>query len=385
MWIQFKKEMLELFRDKKNLLLTIIIPIVFMPLLMVASIFLGTHVAKNELEKTKYYMLSEEIPLFFKEHLNQMNNFELLDFNEDYPNLIKQKKLSFALSFKKNEFEIFYNASDLISDSTQSVQRIINQLNQLHTQNTLKELGLNDQQQADLLNQYSLIQTNLASKEQISTKAIGGVLPFLAIVIMCISAVATSCDICAGEKERQTMETLLLSPNGLLNMLLGKWISITVFSLISGFLMLLSFSVGVIIVKSFLNIEEIKQFFTIMTVRNIIMTMIILIPASGIISALLLTTSSLASSFKEAQSYGSMALMLILAPQGIAISGLLEINNQSQFYPLINLSLWLQSFFNQSPNYMYLLPILLINLFLIGVLIVIAFSLYKNERIIFSQ
>ena len=385
MWIQFSKEMLELFRDKKNLLLTILMPIVFMPLMMLGSFFLASSVAKTEVSKIKHYMFVNDIPDQIQSALQQNENLVLKEFDENYQQLIKKGDISFALAFHNNEYEIFYNGSDFINNHQGMISDIINEQNIIYRKKELLKLGISEEAQTQLLEQFKLTQTNLASQEQISTKAIGGLLPFLAIILMGVSAVATSSDICAGEKERQTMETLMLSPNSILNTLLGKWLAITVFSLISGFLMLLSFAVGITIFKSIMYQPEIIQLFTIMTLPNIFMTMLILIPASGIISSLLLTSSSLASSFKEAQSYGSMVLMLILLPQGIVVSGIIEISNQSIFYPLINLSLWLQSFFNQSAKFASLLPILLVNVALIGALLTVAYSLYKSERIIFKQ
>jgi len=385
MWVQFNKEILELFRDKKNLILTILMPIIFMPLMMIGSIFLAENVAKSEVAKEKKYMFVNKIPDQMQRVLKKNKNFTFKQFNPDYQQMIKDGDISFALAFNNNQYEVFYNGSDFINNHQGMVSKIIDEQNMDYRKAELLKLGISEEKQNLLFEHIKFKQTNLASKEQISTKAIGGLLPFLAIILMCVSAVATSSDICAGEKERQTMETLMLSPNSILNTLMGKWLAITVFSLISGFLMLLSFAVGITIFKSIVNQPEIQQIFTIMTVPNILMTMLILVPASGIISSLLITSSSVASSFKEAQSYGSMVLMLIILPQGIVVTGIIEISNQSIFYPLINLSLWLQSFFNQSAQFSYLIPILFINLALITALLTIAYSLYKSERIIFKQ
>ncbi|MCJ8311686.1 MAG: ABC transporter permease [Saccharospirillaceae bacterium] len=385
MWIQFTKEMLELFRDKKNLLLTILMPIVLMPLMMIGSILLIENVAKTEIDKVKYYILVNEIPTQMQLALDDNSSLAVKDFDPDFKQLIKDGDISFALAFNDNEYEVFYNGSDFINNNQAMISDIIDEQNIEFRISELLKLGLSETEQTSLLTHIKFKQTDLASIEQISTKAIGGLLPFLAIILMAVSAIATSSDICAGEKERQTMETLMLSPNSILNTLMGKWFAVTVFSLISGFLMLLSFSVGITVFKSMIDIAEVQKIFSIMNMPNILMTMLILIPASGIISSLLIATSTIASSFKEAQSYGSIALMLIMLPQGVVMTGIIEISNQSIFYPLINLSLWLQSFFNQSAQFSLLIPIILVNLVLISSLLTIAYSLYKSERIIFKQ
>src|SRR5260221_9155026 len=68
----------------------------------------------------------------------------------------------------------------------------------------------------------------------------GKLFPFMLVLWSLAGALYPAVDLCAGEKERGTMETLLISPAGREEIVLGKFLTVWVFSGGTAFLNLIS-------------------------------------------------------------------------------------------------------------------------------------------------
>src|SRR5213082_4268607 len=69
------------------------------------------------------------------------------------------------------------------------------------------------------------------------------IFPFMLVLWSLAGALYPAVDVCAGEKERGTMETLLISPAGREEIVLGKFLTIWVFSAGTALLNLLSMGI----------------------------------------------------------------------------------------------------------------------------------------------
>lgn len=137
------------------------------------------------------------------------------------------------------------------------------------------------------------------------------VLPFLLLIWALTGAFYPAIDLCAGEKERGTLETLLVSPAERGEIVWGKLLTVMLFSTITSLLNLLSVGLtGTFVVK--VLPEELKH-----VGRPPAMTALwlglALLPMSALFSALCLALASFARSSKEGQYY-LMPLMLITMP-----------------------------------------------------------------------
>src|SRR5213078_2735276 len=70
------------------------------------------------------------------------------------------------------------------------------------------------------------------------------IFPFMLVMWSLAGALYPAVDLCAGEKERGTMETLLISPAGREEIVLGKFLTIWVFSGVTAIMHLLSMSIA---------------------------------------------------------------------------------------------------------------------------------------------
>ena len=142
------------------------------------------------------------------------------------------------------------------------------------------------------------------------------ILPFVMLVWALTGAFYPAIDLCAGEKERGTLETLLSSPARRREIVWGKLLTISVFSIGSALLNLMSMHLTAgIIVKQLASqgSTEIAAALGPMPIHAFGWLVLLLIPMAAFFSALALAVAALARSTKEGQYY-LMPLLLVTLP-----------------------------------------------------------------------
>ncbi len=133
------------------------------------------------------------------------------------------------------------------------------------------------------------------------------IFPFLLVMWSLAGALYPAVDVCAGEKERGTMETLLISPAGREEIVLGKFLTIWVFSAATALLNLVSMGLTTWQFGGVLSQEAT------MGPAALFWCVLLLLPLSAFFSALCLAVGAYARSSKEGQYY-LMPLFLVTMP-----------------------------------------------------------------------
>lgn len=142
------------------------------------------------------------------------------------------------------------------------------------------------------------------------------VLPFVMLVWALTGAFYPAIDLCAGEKERGTLETLLSSPARRNEIVWGKLLTVATFSISSALLNLLSMhSTAGLIVKQLASSGSpaITETLGPLPIHALGWLVLLLLPMAAFFSALALAVAALARSTKEGQYY-LMPLLLVTLP-----------------------------------------------------------------------
>ena len=141
------------------------------------------------------------------------------------------------------------------------------------------------------------------------------VLPVLLLLWALTGAFYPAIDLCAGEKERGTLETLLCSPAERSEIVLGKLLTIMLFSAVTALLNLIS---GGITSWLMLNQIMLHQMMgaTFPSPLTVVWLLLALVPVSALFSALALALAAFARSSKEGQYY-LMPLLLVTTPLAV--------------------------------------------------------------------
>jgi len=133
------------------------------------------------------------------------------------------------------------------------------------------------------------------------------ILPVLMLIWALTGAFYPAVDLCAGEKERGTLETLLCSPAARSEIVVGKLATIMLFSILTAVLNLLSIGL-----TGWMVVAELPGF-GLPSPLAIAVVLVALVPISALFSALCLALAAFARSTKEGQYY-LMPLLLVTMP-----------------------------------------------------------------------
>ncbi|AMV30716.1 ABC-2 family transporter protein [Pirellula sp. SH-Sr6A] len=142
------------------------------------------------------------------------------------------------------------------------------------------------------------------------------ILPFVMLVWALTGAFYPAIDLCAGEKERGTLETLLCSPARRREIVWGKLLTILCFSLGTAILNLLSmYTTASVVMTRFQGAPGNQMISALgpLPLHSLAWLILLVLPISAMFSALALAVASLARSTKEGQYY-LMPLLLVGMP-----------------------------------------------------------------------
>ncbi len=221
---------------------------------------------------------------------------------------------------------------------------------------------------------------NLASDSREIQAVVGGFLPYLIILFCFFGAFYPSLALTAGEKERFTLETLLLAPVTRLEIATGKFVVVFVAAVTAAVLttasMALTFTHGILPHGATAAFQLEFQPLALLLAASLI------VPVAALFAAMLLGVALFARSFKEAQSYAAPLQFLIILPAVASLMPDLETEIKWAWVPLMNVSLLMKELLKG--NYLWdFYAITLISMLALTAVVVWATSLiFRRESVL---
>lgn len=396
MWLVFFKEITELLRDRKTLFFMIALPILIFPLIFGGmAYFTAQAFEKAESKVLKYAVVNAQYASELAKDLAQADKFERVDIgdNTDYAGLIKSDTIDFAIVMPEN-----YSA-DILKSGQLTIALHLNdaQLNLVHNRvNALVQkyadeyqalafstLGVSAEQQSALLNPIELKQISTADQRESWGEKIGGMLPYLLFILCFQGAMFPATDIGAGEKERGTLETLLISPIDRTKIVLGKFLTIACAGATTALITVISMAVWGLVLSRGFAMQFVTDFMSQIGIVDFVLMFLMLIPLVAIFASVLLSISIYARSFKEAQSYMGPLVIFVIIPVMVALMPGVELKGGWSWVPLTNVALAMKELVKGTMDYFQLIAIFgstaVIALLLLG------FCVYwfKQEKVLF--
>ena len=161
-------------------------------------------------------------------------------------------------------------------------------------------------------------------------------LPMILVMMLFLGALYPAVDVTAGEKERGTLETLLVAPVRPVEVMAAKYLTVatiaTVAALTNLLAMGLTFRMG-------LKLEAGVSASLSFTAGQIAVMLACLIPAAFMVSGVALAVASTARGFKEGQSLMTPLALVATVPGMLSLMPGIELNAWTALVPLLNLSL----------------------------------------------
>jgi len=212
----------------------------------------------------------------------------------------------------------------------------------------------------EVLKPFTIQRQNVAPPAKVAGSLLGGMLPYIIIILCMTGAMYPAIDLTAGEKERGTMETILCCPVGRTELVLGKFLMVLTASVGTVVLSLLSMGATFQFAKRVLAgsaPREVLQTVATIDIGGLAGVFLMLLPVAVMLSAALLMVGLFSKSFREAQSYCGPLMLVVIVP---AIAGMLpgmELNASLAVVPLLNVSLVCKEMISGTWHWNYILLI----------------------------
>lgn len=348
----FRKEILEMLRDKRTLFTTIILPVVLYPLLFIGFSSIMSRqtevLEKREATVALIDSLSVRTPdsdAVYRLILESLQNTPHLKVVESPPQLARlygEKSILAVVSFSDSISTggmPTYNLGvrfDAASDEGQVIygklEKSLMQISEQIVARRLKELGEEPQYIKPLvIHQFD---TSTSAKKMGSV--LGVMLPYLMIVMLVTGASVVAADLVAGEKERRTLETLLVSSATRGEIVLGKYLTVFSMAMINVLINLISISFSV---RFFLTQMGMESQGLHLPLGSFLILLLAMVPLATLFSALMLSISTFSRNMKEARTYEQPIMIASMLMGMVSFIPSIEISNLLAMVPVINISL----------------------------------------------
>ncbi|BDU51262.1 ABC transporter permease [Haliovirga abyssi] len=378
----FKKDFKELLRDKKALI-AMFLPIIIYPIILIFIFELQSTVSNKLKSEKSRIIIKNEIPSLFLKKINLSDKFKILNSEDsNYKKLIKNEKIDMEIEFtntNKNspeKIKILYNST--ITKSKLAKKRIDKLFDEYKVElekNKIKELNI----KVPILDAVQLKSNDLSKSKDYTEMILGSLLPFLLTIYSIMGIYAISIDLTAGEKERGTLETIFSIPVKKSEIIFGKLLASSSVGIISCFINILA----VIPLLMGIMIAIPKFSFQIDIFRMVIM-FFMLIPIIILSSSIIIGVGFFANSYKEAQSYLSPVLLILMLPCYVAIFPNFKLTLCTAMIPISGGIISMRNMLIGNYNILNLLIANITNIIVSIISIIFMTYIFKSEKVIFG-
>jgi len=225
---------------------------------------------------------------------------------------------------------------------------------------------------------------NVASPEKVGGSLLGHVLPLILALMTITGAVYPAIDLTAGERERGTLETLMVAPVPVIDLIAGKFLVVAAVSMIAATLNLASIGLTL----RFGDVQELlaqgqnaRIPFTVLPI-----ILVAMVPFSILFSAVLIAVASFARTFKEAQNYVMPVIMAALIPATAGALPGVELRGVMIVLPVANMVLLTRELLlSHFANWPAMLVAVGSTCFYAVVAVVAAAQLFGQEAVLFAE
>ncbi|MFQ6673976.1 MAG: ABC transporter permease subunit [Fidelibacterota bacterium] len=344
----FRKEIKDTLRDRRTLMMMVVMPLVIVPLLITVVV----KVQQSQMEKAAAKRLN--IAFVGREYVPEL--FELFDQDERF-NLVQgvQKDSVTAMTSrgeldgavvvtpefpelisadKQGKVQIVFKSSEAFGIAKDRLSEVIEDYDRRIVDGRIERLNLDK----NLFDAVAIEKADVASAKERIGKLAGGYLPYLFIIFGFMGAMYPGIDLGAGEKERGTLETLLSSPASRLEIVIGKFFVVMLAGVATA---LIAMGGLYIAVRRFPEIppDMLDVIMEMLGLRMVLMVLSLLLPIAAFFAAVILSLSIFAKSFKEAQSIITPLNVAIVFPALIGTLPGIELDARTALVPILNVSL----------------------------------------------
>lgn len=376
-----KKELRDVFRDKKSLMMMLLMPFLLPVIVISFSALFDMEVNKSVEEYNNIgfnYTLTDNEKQLAKSLKIKVKSDGVTKLEELYD----KKEIDAYIIKNDNKYTIRYDQNNQDSSVAGSLaDEYLTQYKIMLQNDYLIDKGMSSN---DFLNIITVDYDFIEKKEDnYFANYITSYSFVFIIMIVTISAIYPATDTTAGEKERGTLETLLTFPIKSRDIIIGKFLCICLTSIITG---ILSFILSLIALNYADGMFEIYKGINIVpNTSTILITGLIIICFAILISGICIAIASLCKTFKEAQSSLSPINFITFFPGLVALFIEIKTTPLISIIPFLNYTQIFNDVNAGNINYLNIFLMFISTIIYIMIVIYCIVRQYKSEKVLFGN
>jgi len=391
----FSKELTGAIRDRRTLFLTVFFPLIFYPLVLSV---IGQF---NEAERVRYESLvptilvvdrsedemfaaelAQERTLFWRRIESIQSGLDGLKADEGHVLMVVEKEtggegigLDVALYYDQADPFAPIAASQVRGVLEAYLQRVVGE-----------KLGALGYDLDELTPPLTVHAQDVATNESMGRMILSRLLPYFMVLAILTGAMGLGAEITAGEKERSTIATLLVSKLSRTEIVLGKFLSVLTVSLVSSLLSAVGLLIGVRFFGGGLTPATVSGTAVFqLDLPALGWMLVVLIPLAIILAALVIIVGTYARSQREASTYLLPIYMVIVLVGMMSMTGGITFEGARYLIPVANALYALQGIIVGNLVTVNIVYTLVANVFCGAILIAAAVRLFKREAVLFRS
>jgi len=359
----FKKELKDTIRDRRTLMAMVVMPMLLMPVMTIGMFkFMDYQMEKQAEKVVKVSIIEEGEAPALVEMIENQEKIEIVEFvssespvgdfdgtgNSEIKEAIANGDLDLGIiipeNFQENideqeiaEITIVQKSTNMDSESALArMAFLVANFNDQLLQKRFADQEINPK----VLSKVIIVPEDMATEKETGGFILGLMIPLFIVMWSIMGGQYTAIDVSAGEKERKTLEALLLTPIKRIEIVLGKFLAVSTVSLTSVIISIGSFYVALIYSGGFgpmaqngqgLSAEKMAESVVVnFSIEPLAVLLLIIVSLFLVLmfSAIVLSVAIFAKSFKEAQSYISPSYLVVILP-------VILVNSMPGFEPAI--------------------------------------------------
>jgi len=395
--IIYRKELTDILRDRKTVIAMFLFPLIIFPLITVGFNRFEQRMRDRAKQDTARIMiLGEEHAPELAQRIRANETFDIAPASPDYAQLIGDKKVRAAVEFPAGfesalaasaapaeppKVKLYYYQTETRSQG--AVERIEAIIAKYRSELVERRLAAQGMTRA-AVNPVEIKQQNVADEEKVAGSRFALLLPYFIVFLCFMGAIGPAIDLSAGEKERGTLETILVSAVGRDDLVLGKFLLVLTTSLVTAVMSLAAFGLSARYAGGFGQPSAATPAFKV-SPQALLSVFLIVMPMAMLFAASLFAVSLMAKNFKEAQSYTGPMMIVVILP---AMAGMLpgvELNAGLAMVPILNVSLAAKELFTGSFPLGHLAITFVSTCVFAGIALLAAFRMFQTESVLFRD
>lgn len=388
----FKREITDVLRDKKTLIMMVGVPMLLYPLVIVVmSLFMSGLVGTGggTVYRVAFVDMAEESAKAMEEILKEKNEdtsfaFSVLDSQSAPDELDGERIHAFVKETAENHFVVHYLSAQNNSEKTQRM--VMDALEVYLEDSRIEQVEMRGLNRQEILEPISFAREDLSSSEESMGNVIGNAMPVMMIISIVLGVIYPAIDVTAGEKERGTLETLITMPVTNFEMIMSKFLAVSVVACVSAFLNILCMGGAFGFMGSLMS-EQMggAGIHLVSFLPAILMTVVVMIFFALFVTAVCLFVCLFAKSFKEANNYATPVMLVFMLAAYMGMMPELQLTAVTAGIPIINIALLVKQLFQMNYEYPLFGIVLVSNAAYSFLMMWLLAKVYRSEGVLFGE